>query len=155
MLTLRDAEKLEADVAPSNVVMGAAKGLSRWWSGAEVALGEHLKSAVHAHCLTIKGIIQIQTGSKVKGMYSLGRSYSAFLKLPEPDTLPAGKFESQVVNNSKLFGVGAFMVFMSYLPPRLVGFLELVGYKFDRVQGMAMLQQCAANDGCADGTCSN
>merc|ERR1711907_149799 len=44
------------------------------------------------------------------------------------------------------------MVFMSYLPPRLVGFLELVGYKFDRVQGMAMLQQCAANDGYFSGT---
>ena len=152
LAALKDAEALEGEVAPSNVVMGAAKGLSRWWSGSEVPMTAHLKGAAHAHCLTIKGIIQLQTGSKVKGLYSLGRAYSAFHKLPAPEALPDSEsFESQVVINSKLFGVGAFMVFMSYLPPRLIGFLELVGFKFDRGEGMLMLQQCSANAGCVYG----
>ena len=73
----------------------------------------------------------------------MGHAQSAFNKLPDLD---GAEFESKMVTASKQYGKGMYMMVMSYLPPRLIGFLELVGYKFDRVEGVALLRACAEGE---------
>merc|ERR1711865_906739 len=141
LIALADAERVEALIAPSNVASRGLSAAKRWWKGTEVSMMDHMNLAVYALVMTYKGLLQVQTGSKVAGFLSLGHAQSAFNKLPDLD---GSDFESRMVCASKQFGQGMFMVVMSYLPPRLVGFLELVGYKFDRVEGVQLLQACVA-----------
>merc|ERR1712070_224996 len=126
-------------------VLGRAVGAIGSLFGRKRDTGSPVSAAVYAETLAYKAVALLQQGYRVQGFLNLRSAYQGFQALPEEATEAFGEGDPEwaFVRARRLYGVGLFQMLMSYVPPKIMRYLNLVGFTADRDVGTAMLQECS------------
>jgi len=152
LLTGEKEQTNEAQVCAAAVESASAgKGALRKLGGAlkgffssKEAEQVNTNPAVNAMAALLNCVLLMQQGSKVSGILALRRAYNGFHGIPEYGEEAAESVETTALHSTRLFGVGTFKLYLSFLPPRVLSLIKFVGFEGNRAEGCELLRQCSS-----------
>ncbi|KAM5292641.1 tetratricopeptide repeat protein 39B-like [Ctenodactylus gundi] len=149
MTTTKEALKACNDFRKKPRLMSLSHLVSK--QGIVAITEEELHAEVcYAECLILRSAMTfIQDGNMLgllKSGISIGTSYQIYKDCQQVVTLTSSsqsKVHRHLVGGIK-FGIGAFNLMLSLVPPRTLRLLNMVGYSGDRVAGLALLHESSS-----------